>query len=454
MLKLPIYMDYHATTPMDPRVLEAMKPYFVEDFGNAASRNHAFGWKAEAAVEKARKQIASLIGASDKEIVFTSGATESNNLALKGVVEFYKDKGDHIITLQTEHKAVLDTCKRLERQRQERLDELKVQRLMELTGQDVNLEDLATLEIKHGLDQDPVLRRWVDKLRVGARVTYLKPKPDGLVDLEELRAAITDRTILVSVMLANNEIGVVQPVAEIGALCREKGVLFHTDAVQGMGKVPFTVEAAKADLVSITAHKMYGPKGVGALYVRRKPRVRLREQMDGGGHERGMRSGTLNVAGIVGFGAAAELAQQELATEAARLAGLRDRLWKGLSAKLDYLTINGNMTARLPGNLNVSFAFAEGEALMMAIKDVAVSSGSACTSASLEPSYVLRALGVEEELAHSSIRFGLGRFSTEEEVDYVIDLVIRAVTKLRDMSPLYEMAKEGIDLKSIEWKAH
>lgn len=454
MLKLPIYMDYHATTPMDPRVLDAMKPYFVEDFGNAASRNHAFGWKAEAAVEKARKQVAALIGASDKEIVFTSGATESNNLAIKGVVEFYKDKGDHIITLATEHKAVLDTCKRLERQRQERIDELKVQRLMELTGADVNVEDLAALEIKHGLDKDPVLQRWVEKLRVGARVTYLKPKKDGLIDLDELRAAITDQTILVSVMLANNEIGVVQPVNEIGALCREKGVLFHTDAVQGVGKVPFTVDAAKADLVSISAHKMYGPKGVGALYVRRKPRVRLREQMDGGGHERGMRSGTLNVAGIVGFGAAAELATNELEAEAVRLAALRDRLWKGLSAKLDYLTINGSMSARLPGNLNVSFAFAEGEALMMAIKDVAVSSGSACTSASLEPSYVLRALGVDEELAHSSIRFGLGRFSTEEEVDYVIDLVVKAVTRLRDMSPLYEMAKEGIDLKSIEWKAH
>ncbi len=453
-MKLPIYMDYHATTPMDPRVLQAMTPYFVDDFGNAASRNHAFGWKAEAAVEKARKQIAALIGCSDKEIVFTSGATESNNLAIKGVVDFYKDKGDHIITLTTEHKAVLDTCKRLERQRQERIDELKIQRLMEITGQDVNPDDLAALEIKHSLENDALLKRWIDKVRVGARVTYLSPKKDGLIDLEQLRAAITDKTILVSVMLANNEIGVVQPVNEIGAICREKGVLFHTDAVQGVGKVPFDVEAAKADLVSVTAHKMYGPKGVGALYVRRKPRVRIREQIDGGGHERGMRSGTLNVAGIVGFGAAAEIAKNEMAAEAVRLAALRDRLWKGVSAKLDYLTVNGSMTSRLPGNLNVSFAFAEGEALMMAIKDVAVSSGSACTSASLEPSYVLRALGVEEEMAHSSIRFGLGRFSTEEEVDYVIDLMVRAVTKLRDMSPLYEMAKEGIDLKSIEWKAH
>ncbi|MFT3708337.1 MAG: IscS subfamily cysteine desulfurase [Archangium sp.] len=453
-MKLPIYMDYHATTPLDPRVLEAMKPYFTDDFGNAASRNHAFGWKAEAAVNKAREQIAALIGASDKEIVFTSGATESNNLALKGVVEFYKDKGDHIITVTTEHKAILDTCKRLERQRQERIDELKIQRLMELTGADVNAEDLASLEIKHDLEKDAVLKRWIDKVRVGARVTYLSPKKDGLVDLNELRAAITDRTILVSVMLANNEIGVVQPVEEIGAICREKGVLFHTDAVQGAGKVPFDVEKAKADLVSLSAHKMYGPKGVGALYVRRKPRVRIREQIDGGGHERGMRSGTLNVSGIVGFGAAAELAKNELAQEAQRLITLRERLWKGVSAKLDYLTINGSMTSRLPGNLNVSFAFAEGEALMMEIKDVAVSSGSACTSASLEPSYVLRALGVEEELAHSSIRFGLGRFTTEAEVDYVIDLMIRAVNRLRDMSPLYEMAKEGIDLKSIEWKAH
>ncbi len=453
-MKLPIYMDYHATTPMDPRVLEAMKPYFVEDFGNAASRNHAFGWKAEAAVEKARKQIAALIGCSDKEIVFTSGATESNNLAIKGVVEFYKDKGDHVITLTTEHKAVLDTCKRLERQRAERIDELKIQRLMELTGKDVDPENLATLEIKHSLENDELLKRWISKVRVGARVTYLSPKKDGLIDLEALRAAITDQTILVSVMLANNEIGVVQPVNEIGAICREKGVLFHTDAVQGVGKVPFSVEAAKVDLASITAHKMYGPKGVGALYVRRKPRVRIREQIDGGGHERGMRSGTLNVAGIVGFGAACELAQHEMAAEAVRVAALRDRLWAGVSAKLDYLTINGSVTARLPGNLNVSFAFAEGEGLMMAIKDVAVSSGSACTSASLEPSYVLRALGVEEEMAHSSIRFGLGRFTTEEEVDYVIDLMVRAVTRLRDMSPLYEMAKEGIDLKKIEWKAH
>jgi cysteine desulfurase len=453
-MKLPIFMDYHSTTPMDPRVLEAMKPYFTDEFGNAASRNHKFGWTAEAAVEKARKQIAALIGASDKEVVFTSGATESNNLAIKGVVEFYKDKGDHIITVSTEHKAVLDTCKRLERQRLDRIDELKIQRLMDLTGRDVSQDELATLEIKHDLDHDALLKRWIDKVRVGARVTYLSPKKDGLVDLEELRAAITDRTILVSVMFANNEIGVVQPVAAIGALCREKGVLFHTDAVQGVGKIPFDVEAAKADLVSITAHKMYGPKGVGALYVRRKPRVRIAPSIDGGGHERGMRSGTLNVAGIVGFGAAAEIARTDMAAEAQRVAGLRDRLWTGLQKNLDLLTLNGSVDHRLPGNLNVSFAYVEGEAMMMAIKDVAVSSGSACTSASLEPSYVLRALGVEEDMAHSSIRFGLGRYTTPEEVDFVIDLVTRAVKKLRDMSPLYEMAKEGIDLKSIAWTAH
>jgi cysteine desulfurase len=453
-LKFPIYMDNHATTPMDPRVLEAMTPYFVEDFGNAASRNHAFGWKAEAAVDKARKQIAALIGCSDKEIVLTSGATESNNLAIKGAVEFYKDKGDHVITLTTEHKAILDTCKRLERQRQERIDELKLQRLMELTGRDVSADELATLEIKHDLEHDALLQRWVDKVRVGARVTYLNPKKDGLVDLDALRAAITDRTVLVSIMLANNEIGVVQDVAAIGALCREKGVLFHTDAVQGAGKVPFNVDAAKADLVSLSAHKMYGPKGVGALYVRRKPRVRIAPQIDGGGHERGMRSGTLNVAGIVGFGAACELAQREMESEAGRMKALRERLWKGLSAKLDMTYVNGSMEHRLPGNLNVSFAYVEGEALMMAIKEVAVSSGSACTSASLEPSYVLRALGIEEDMAHSSIRFGLGRFNTEEEVDFVVDLMVRAVSKLREMSPLYEMAKEGIDLKSIHWAAH
>lgn len=453
-MKLPVYMDYHATTPLDPRVLEAMQPYLQEDFGNAASRNHAFGWKAEAAVEKARKQVAALLGASDKEIVFTSGATESDNLAIKGAVEFYREKGDHVITLTTEHKAVLDTCKRLERQRQERTDELKLLRLMALTGAEVRPEDVAALEIKHDLEHDEVLARWLATVRTGARVTYLNPKPDGLVDLAELEAAITDTTVLVTIMLANNEIGVVQPVNEIGALCRKKGVLFHTDAVQGLGKVPFSVEDSKADLVSVSAHKMYGPKGVGALYVRRKPRVRLAPLIDGGGHERGMRSGTLNVPGIVGFGKAAELAKAELESEATRVGALRDRLFKGLSTKLDMLHVNGSMEHRLPGNLNVSFSYVEGEGLMMAIKDVAVSSGSACTSASLEPSYVLRALGVDGDLAHSSIRFGLGRFTTDEEVDYVTDLVVRAVTRLREMSPLYEMAREGIDLKSIHWAAH
>jgi cysteine desulfurase len=453
-VKLPIYMDNHATTPLDPRVLDAMMPYLKDDFGNAASRNHVFGWKAEAAVEAARKQVARLIGADPKEIVFTSGATESDNLAIKGVVDFYRSKGDHIITLKTEHKAVLDSCKRLERMRAERLDELKMLRLSELTGRDVTTDELGTLEVKHNLDKDEVFQRWAAKVPAGARVTYLDVKKDGLVDLEELKKAITDKTVLVSIMLANNEIGVVQPVNEIGKICRERGVLFHTDAVQGLGKVPFDVSAANADLVSITSHKIYGPKGVGALYVRRKPRVRIAPIIDGGGHERGMRSGTLNVSAIVGFGKAAELARTEMATESKRLEALRNRLLDGLKKKLDMLVINGNMEHRLPGNLNVSFAYVEGEALMMAIKDVAVSSGSACTSASLEPSYVLRACGVEEDMAHSSIRFGIGRFNTEEEVDYVIDLMAKSVSRLREMSPLYEMAKEGIDLKSVQWTAH
>ncbi|MFY0565785.1 IscS subfamily cysteine desulfurase [Archangium lansingense] len=453
-MKLPIYMDNHATTPLDPRVLEAMMPYLREDFGNAASRNHAFGWKAEAAVEQARKQVAALIGASDKEIVFTSGATESDNLAIKGVVEFYKDKGDHIITLKTEHKAVLDTCKRLERVRQERLDELKLMRLTQLTGGLVSRDNLAELSIKHELDNDPVYRQWAELPTGGARVTYLDVEKDGRIDLKKLEAAMTDKTILVSIMFANNEIGTVQPVAEIGKLCRQKGILFHCDAVQGIGKVPFNVEEMNVDLASVTSHKMYGPKGVGALYVRRKPRVRIAPIIDGGGHERGMRSGTLNVAAIVGFGKAAEIARQEMADESARLFRLREKLRKGITDQLDMVTVNGSQEHRLPGNLNISFAYVEGEALMMAIKDVAVSSGSACTSASLEPSYVLRACGVEEELAHSSIRFGLGRFNTEEEVDYVIKLMVDKVNRLREMSPLYEMAKEGIDLKSIEWTAH
>jgi cysteine desulfurase len=454
MVKLPIYMDNHATTPLDPRVLEAMMPYLREDFGNAASRNHSFGWKAEAAVEKARKQVAQLIGASEKEIVFTSGATESDNLAIKGVVEFYRHKGDHIVTLKTEHKAVLDTCKRLERQRADQVDEYRRLRLSELSGQDVMPDNAASLAGKYDLERDEVFQRWARSATAGARVTYLDVEKDGRVNLEKLRAAITDRTILVSIMLANNEIGVVQPVKEIGKLCREKGVLFHCDAVQGIGKVPFNVEEANADLVSISAHKMYGPKGVGALYVRRKPRVRIAPIIDGGGHERGMRSGTLNVAAIVGFGAAAEIARKEMPEESKRLLALRERLRKSLEDHLDMVVLNGSLEHRLPGNLNVSFAYVEGEALMMAIKDVAVSSGSACTSASLEPSYVLRAVGVEEDLAHSSIRFGIGRFNTEEEIDYVARLVIEKVKKLRELSPLYEMAKEGVDLKSVAWVAH
>jgi len=405
-IKLPIFMDYHSTTPVDPRVLEEMLPFFNEKFGNAASRNHAFGWTAEEAVEYARERVAKLIGAqSEKEIVFTSGATESNNLALKGVAEFYKDKGDHIITTVIEHKAVLDTCKRLEKE--------------------------------------------------GFRVTYLPVGKDGLVDPETVRAAITDKTILVSIMFANNEIGVVQPMAEIGKITRERGVLFHTDAVQGVGKVDFDVQRMNLDLVSITAHKMYGPKGVGALYVRRsKPRVRLGAQMDGGGHERGMRSGTLNVPGIVGFGKAADILLTEGKEESAKLLRLRERLRTRIQDALEEVYINGSMEHRLPGNINLSFSFVEGEAMMMAIKDVAVSSGSACTSASLEPSYVLRALGVGDELAHSSIRFGVGRYNTEEEVDFVADLVIAKVNKLRELSPLYEMHKEGIDLKSVQWVAH
>jgi cysteine desulfurase len=402
MLKFPIYLDNNATTPVDPRVLDAMLPFFKEEFGNAASRSHAYGWRAEEAVEYAREQIAKLIGASEKELVFTSGATESNNLAIKGVAEFYKDKGDHIITVRTEHKCVLDTGKRLERQ--------------------------------------------------GYKVTYLDVDKTGRVTAEQVKNAITDKTILVSVMFANNEIGTVQPIAEIGAVCRERGVLFHCDAVQGVGKLPFNVDEMKVDLASVTAHKIYGPKGVGALYVRRKPtRVRLAPIIDGGGHERGMRSGTLNVPGIVGFGKAAELVRAEMAEEGIRTGKLRMRLQEYLFKHLDHLELNGHPTHRLPGNLNVSFAYVEGEALMMAIKNVAVSSGSACTSASLEPSYVLRACGISEELAHTSIRFGIGRFNTEEEIDYVGKYVVDQVKKLREMSPLYEMAKEGIDLNSIEW---
>src|SRR5512138_2977924 len=450
-MSLPIYMDNHATTALDPRVLEAMLPYLREDFGNAASRNHAFGWRAEAAVEQARAQVAALIGAQPNEIVFTSGATESDNLALKGVAEFYRSKGDHIITLKTEHKAILDSGKRLERMRQERLEELKLLRLIELTGGEVKPEDVDALGAQYKLDQDPVLQRWAAAVRAGARVTYLDVEKDGRVSLDRLAAAITDQTILVSVMLANNEIGTVQPLAEIGKLCRSRGVLFHSDAVQGVGKVPFDVESMKIDLASVTAHKIYGPKGIGALYVRRKPRVRIAPIIDGGGHERGMRSGTLNVAGIVGFGKAAEIARVEMESEAARILALRERLRSKLMSELDMVILNGSLQHRLPGNLNVSFAYVEGEALMMAIKDVAVSSGLACTSASLEPSYVLRAMGVTDDLAHSSIRFGLGRFTTEEEIDFVTKLVVEKVKKLREMSPLYEMAKEGIDLDEVEW---
>lgn len=404
-LKFPIYMDNHATTPMDPRVLEAMLPYFNQHFGNAASRTHRFGWEAEAAVEDARESVARFIGAtSGKEIVFTSGATESNNLAIKGVAEYYKSRGNHIVTTAIEHKAVLDSCKRLQSQ--------------------------------------------------GYEVTVVPAGTKGVVDPDDIRKAITDKTILVSVMLANNEVGTIQPIAEIGKITRERGVLLHSDAVQGVGKTPFNVEEMNVDLASITAHKIYGPKGVGALYVRRsKPRVRLTAQMDGGGHERGNRSGTLNVPGIVGFAKACELMMLEGKQDAERILALRTRLLNKLNS-LGEVYMNGDEARRLCGNLNVSFAFVEGEGLMMAIKNVAVSSGSACTSASLEPSYVLHSMGLDEELAHSSIRFGIGRFNTEEEIDYVADLVIAKVQRLREMSPLYEMHKEGIDLKSIQWAAH
>lgn len=402
-LKLPIYFDNQATTPVDPRVLEAMLPYFTEHFGNAASRSHAFGWVAEEAVERAREQVARLIGARNpKDIVWTSGATEATNLAIKGVAESYRQKGDHFVTQKTEHKATLDTLKHLEKQ--------------------------------------------------GFRVTWLDVDSEGRVNPEDVRAAITDKTLLVSVMLANNEVGTIQPVADIGRICRERGVLFHCDAVQGAGKIPFNVDDACVDLASLSGHKIYGPKGVGALYVRRdKPRVQITAQIDGGGHERRMRSGTLNVPGIVGFGRACELCAQEMDEESARVAALRDRLEKGLFENIDLLRLNGCRAHRLPGNLNVSFPYVEGESLMMALKDVAVSSGSACTSASLEPSYVLTAMGVPDEMAHTSIRFSLGRFNTAEEVDHVVRLAIEKVRKLRDLSPLYEMAKEGIDLSKIDW---
>ncbi len=402
-MKFPIYMDHNATTPVDPQVLEAMLPYFCEEFGNAASRNHSFGWRAEEAVGKAREQVARLIGAKPREIIFTSGATESDNLALKGVAEMYRDKGTHIVTQVTEHKAVLDSAKRLERQ--------------------------------------------------GFEVTYLPVDRDGLVDPEDVQHALRETTILISIMAANNEIGVLQPVSEIGRIAKDRGVLFHSDAAQAAGKVPVDVEAWGVDLVSLSAHKMYGPKGVGALYVRRRnPRVRLSPMMDGGGHERGMRSGTLDVPGIVGFGAACELAGEKMEPEAERLRSLRDRLEGGILSQVDEVYLNGHPERRLPGTSNLSFAYVEGESLMMGLNEIAVSSGSACTSATLEPSYVLRALGVGDELAHSSIRFGLGRFNTEEEVDYVIKRVKETVERLREMSPLYEMVKEGIDLSSVQWQ--
>jgi cysteine desulfurase len=400
----PIYLDYQATTPMDPRVLEAMMPYFTHKFGNSGSRSHAYGWEAEEGTEKARAQVAKLIGADEKEVIFTSGATESNNLAIRGVAEFYKDRKNHIITTVTEHKCVLDTCRHLEQQ--------------------------------------------------GFEVTYLPVRKDGLLDLDVLRAAITDKTVLVSVMAVNNEIGVIQPLAEIGRICREKKVFFHTDAAQAAGKIPLDVEALNVDLMSISGHKIYGPKGIGALYVRRKPRVRLVPMIVGGGQERGFRSGTLPTPLCVGLGEAAEICMKEMDAEAKRLKKLQERMLNGLRAKLTDIVVNGDLEHRIPGNLNISFAYVEGESLMMGIKNLAVSSGSACTSASLEPSYVLRALGVEEDMAHTSLRIGLGRFTTEHEVDTAVDELVRHVNKLREMSPLWEMAQEGIDIKSIEWAAH
>jgi len=404
-VKLPIYMDNHATTPLDPRVLEAMMPYLTGIFGNAASRNHSFGWEAEKATEHAREQIAKLIGATAKEIIFTSGATESNNLAIKGIAEMYRERGNHIITQVTEHKATLDTCKRLEKS--------------------------------------------------GYRITYLPVQADGLIDLEDLKRAMDKDTILVTIMYANNEIGVIQPIREIGALCHEKNVLFHTDAVQAVGKIPVNVIKDNIDVLSLSGHKIYGPKGVGALYVRRRnPRVQISEQINGGGHERGMRSGTLNVPGIVGLGAACEIAGAEMEAEGKREKELRDYMRAKFEKALDYVHVNGNMEHHLPGNLNMSFVYVEGESLLMGINDIAVSSGSACTSATLEPSYVLKALGLGDDVAHSSIRFGLGRFNTKAEVDYVSDKLIDVVTKLRELSPLYEMVKEGIDLTKIEWAAH
>ena len=403
MLKLPIYLDYSATTPVDPRVAEKMIPYLVEKFGNPASRSHSFGWVAEAAVEEAREEVAQLVNADPKEIVWTSGATESNNLAIKGAANFYSGKGKHLITLKTEHKAVLDTCRELERQ--------------------------------------------------GFEVTYLDVQDNGLIDLDVFKAALRPDTILVSVMFVNNEVGVIQPIAEIGEICREKGIIFHVDAAQATGKVAIDLSSLKVDLMSFSAHKTYGPKGIGALYIRRKPRVRLEAQMHGGGHERGFRSGTLPTHQIVGMGEAFRIAREEMDEENKRIGALRDRLLKGVS-DIEHVYFNGDLTHRVPHNLNVSFAYVEGESMLMAIKDLAVSSGSACTSASLEPSYVLRALGRDDELAHSSIRFTIGRFNTEEEIDYAIKLLHEKIGKLRELSPLWEMVQEGVDLNTVQWAAH
>jgi cysteine desulfurase len=404
-LKNPIFMDNHSTTPVDPRVLEAMIPYFTQKFGNAASRNHVFGWEAEKAVEASRAEIASLIHADPKEIIFTSGATESNNLALKGVVEMYREKGDHVITSTTEHRSVLDTARKLEKS--------------------------------------------------GIKVTFVPVDSYGVVQPEEIRKAITDKTILISVMMVNNEIGTINPVAEIGKIAKEKGIVFHCDATQGVGKIPVDVEAMKIDLMSFTAHKIYGPKGIGALYVRRKnPRVRLAPQIDGGGHERGMRSGTLNVPGIVGFAKACQICKEVMPKESARIRMMRDRLQDGIMGALDHVSLNGHPTERIPNNLNISFAYVEGESLLMGLNNIALSSGSACTTATLEPSYVLRALGVGHDLAHSSIRFGLGRFNTDAEVDEVLKRTVDAVKRLRGMSPLYEMALEGVDLSKVQWTQH
>jgi len=403
-VNLPVYMDYQATTPCDPRVVQKMLPYFTEKFGNPHSRSHKYGWEAEEAVETARKQVSDLIGADERELIFTSGATESNNLALKGVAAFYRDRKDHIITPKTEHKCVLDSCRHLEQE--------------------------------------------------GIKVTYLPVRQNGLVDLDELKAAMTERTLMVSIMAVNNEIGVIQPLAEIGRLCRERGIFFHTDAAQAVGKIPLDVEAMNIDLMSISGHKIYGPKGIGALYVRRKPRVRIKALIDGGGQERGMRSGTLPTPLCVGLGEACAIAKVEMAAENERLRVLQRRLYKGITEAIPDVFLNGDPDHRIPGNLNLSFAYVEGESLLMAIKDVAVSSGSACTSASLEPSYVLRALGVEEEMAHTSIRFGIGRFTTESEVDYAIATIKEHVGRLRAMSPLWEMVQEGVDLKSIRWTEH